>query len=162
MKKIIVLLIINLVACTSSQKIQQAPNFEVEKKAIIKAIDTMFDGMRVGDSTMVRSVFYKDATMITTFRNKQKQPKIHTGNLDKFLNAVGTPHDKIWDERIKSYDVKIDATLATVWTDYAFYLGGEFSHCGVNAFHLFKSEEGWKIFHIADTRRKSSCVENEK
>ena len=28
--------------------------------------------------------------------------------------------------------------LATVWVKYAFYAGGEFSHCGVDAFQLFK------------------------
>ncbi|MBX2840799.1 MAG: hypothetical protein KTR26_03455 [Flammeovirgaceae bacterium] len=70
---------------------------------------------------------------------------------------MGTPHDKIFDEKILSYDIKIDGHFATAWTEYKFYLGQEFSHCGVNAFHLFKSEEGWKITQITDTRRKEDC-----
>ena len=157
------LTLVLMTACTPAKKATtNNPELEKEKQAVIKVIQTMFDGMRAGDSTMVRSAFYKNATMLSTFRNRQQQPKIHKGDLEKFLVAVGTPHEEVWDERIKSYEVKIDATLATAWTEYAFYLGDKFSHCGVNAFHLFKSEEGWKIFHLADTRRKSSCEESKK
>jgi hypothetical protein len=41
--------------------------------------------------------------------------------------------------------------------NYAFFAGDTFSHCGVNAFQLFKGADGWKIFHIADTRRREGC-----
>lgn len=161
MKNLLFLFLLGLTACNPTQKKASTNSVSaLEKAAIIKVIDTMFDGMRAGDSAMVRSAFYHEATMMTTFRNKQQQPKLHKGSLEKFLAAVGTPHDEVWDERIKSYRVQMDATLATVWTEYAFYLGEQFSHCGVNAFHLFKSETGWKIFHIADTRRKSTCETN--
>jgi len=45
-----------------------------------------------------------------------------------------------------------------VWASYAFYLGKKFNHCGVDAFHLVKSEDGeWKIFHLADTGQKEGC-----
>ena len=71
----------------------------------------------------------------------------------KFLNAIGTPHDKVWDERIWSYDVKIDGLMATAWTEYSFYLGDDFSHCGVNAFTLFKTVAGWKIVNVTDMTR---------
>jgi hypothetical protein len=47
--------------------------------------------------------------------------------------------------------------MATAWTPYKFYLDKTFSHCGVNAFQLFKSENGWKIISILDTRRKEPC-----
>ncbi|MBI5914693.1 MAG: nuclear transport factor 2 family protein [Bacteroidetes bacterium] len=31
------------------------------------------------------------------------------------------------------------------------------SHCGVDAFQLFKGENGWKITQISDTRRRENC-----
>jgi hypothetical protein len=55
-------------------------------------------------------------------------------------------------------DIKIDGDFAQAWCDYAFYVGKNFSHCGVDAFQLHKTKEGWKIFHLADTRRRSGCV----
>ena len=31
------------------------------------------------------------------------------------------------------------------------------SHCGINAFQLFKSSDGWKVIQITDTRNKEGC-----
>ncbi|MFN2421877.1 MAG: hypothetical protein ABR527_10985, partial [Gemmatimonadota bacterium] len=76
---------------------------------------------------------------------------------DGFINAVGTPHEETWDERICDVEVRIDGRLATVWANYAFYLRDRLSHCGVDAFQLFHDVDGWKIFEIADTRRSEGC-----
>ena len=77
--------------------------------------------------------------------------------MDKFVRAVGRPHDEVWDEKIWSLDIHIDGNLATAWTGYTFYIDKTMSHCGVNAFHFFKSKEGWKITQITDTRRRNNC-----
>ena len=58
--------------------------------------------------------------------------------------------------------VHIDGHMATAWTPYAFYLGGDLSHCGVNAFQLFNGKDGWKIIRITDTRRREGCEESEE
>jgi hypothetical protein len=34
---------------------------------------------------------------------------------------------------------------------------GEFSHCGVDAFILVLTEDGWRILSIADTRTTEGC-----
>ena len=78
-------------------------------------------------------------------------------SLEGFVQAVGTPHEEVWDERIWDVEVRVDGNLATVWTPYAFHLGDQLSHCGVDAFQLFKDTDGWKVFHIADTRRREGC-----
>lgn len=132
-----------------------------EQEAVINTIKQMFDGMRAGDSAMVSAVFVADAGMFTVFTDKNGDAQRRQGSLQNFLNAVGTPHDKVWDEKIWSYKVKIDGVLATAWTEYTFYHGGELSHCGVNAFNLFKSNDGWKIINVTDTRRKSNCIEDQ-
>lgn len=42
-------------------------------------------------------------------------------------------------------DVQISGPLATVWMRYDFYTDGRWSHCGVDAFTLLKTNSGWKI-----------------
>ena len=133
-----------------------------EKDTIIQIIQTMFDGMRAGDSSMVSSTFGNGIQMFTIFKTKKEEHRMVKDNPQKFLNAVGTPHKEIWDERISSYDVKIDGLLASVWTEYSFYLDDKFSHCGVNVFQFFNSEDGWKIMNITDTRRRSDCKETKE
>jgi len=134
-------------------------NAQQDKVAILKPIKSMFDGMRASDSTMVRAAFVEEATMHSSFLNKEGKKILRKGSLDAFVNAVGTPHDDVWDEQIFVYRVEQDGTLASVWTEYTFYLGDKLSHCGVNAFQIVDTEEGWKILNITDTRRKDNCKE---
>lgn len=125
-----------------------------EEMAVQKAIEVMFDGMRAGDSAIVHSVFTNEALMQTIVNNSHGEVQLRTGSLENFLKSVGTPHDKIYDEKILSYDIKVDGEMASAWTPYEFYLGKDFSHRGVNSFQLAKLEGKWKIIYIVDTRRK--------
>lgn len=136
----------------------QAQNNE-EEKAVIATIQQLFDGMRQADSSMVRNTFHPEARLQSAFTNKEGQAVLNGGEIDKFVIQIGTPHEAVYDEKIWSYEVRIDGILASVWTEYTFYVGEKMSHCGVNAFHLFKGKDGWKITQITDTRRRSDCKE---
>ena len=129
-----------------------------KKTAVINTIKTLFDGMRAGDSTMLRSVLHPEAHLQSSFTNKEGVPVLRGGSIDGWVKSVGTPHDEIYDEKIWSYKVRIDDNLAAVWTEYTFFVGEKLSHCGVNAFHLVNTSTGWKISHITDTRRRSNCL----
>ncbi len=48
-------------------------------------------------------------------------------------------------------EVRVQGHLATVWLPYDFYIDGELSHCGVDAFILLRTDEGWRIASIAWT-----------
>jgi hypothetical protein len=130
-----------------------------ENHEVMAVIQTMFDGMRAGDSAMVRSTFDPRMTMASIYVNREGKPMLSDGTPEEFVKAVGTPHDKIWDERIWDPVVHIDGRMATAWVPYAFYLGEDLSHCGVNAFQLFNGTAGWKIIRITDTRtrRRQGC-----
>ncbi|UCE94307.1 MAG: nuclear transport factor 2 family protein [Flavobacteriaceae bacterium] len=135
-------------------------NSEDDKKEVLNVIVKLFDGMREGDSAKVASVFDKEVNMLTSYTNKEGKKIISKGDLSKFLTAIGTPHDKIWDEKIWNTEIMIDGGIAQVWTDYSFYVGSDFSHCGVDAFHLVnRGDAGWKIVHLMDTRKKDGCQE---
>jgi hypothetical protein len=79
--------------------------------------------------------------------------QLHEGLIDDLVNAVGTPHDQVWDERISNVVIKIDDGLAQVWMDYSFFLGDEFSHKRINTMQFAHTEGRWQIIHLADTRR---------
>ncbi len=129
-----------------------------EQAEVEGVIYKLFDGIREGDSAKVASVFSKEVNMYTSFTNQQGEKLIKKGALAPFLKSIGTPHDEIWDEKIWNTKIEIDGGIAQVWTDYAFYVGTEFSHCGVDAFHLIKEgTKGWKIVHLMDTRRNEGC-----
>jgi len=127
--------------------------------AVKHTVNTMFDAMRKGDSTLLRSTFSKDMVLQSVSTNKAGKAVLSTEPADGFVKAIGTPHSAVYDERITFNDIKIDGDLASVWAPYKFYLGDKFSHCGVDVFQLMKTADGWKIIYIVDTRRKDNCVE---
>ena len=133
---------------------QEKPD-ELEIHALL---ENLFDGMREGDSAKVSVLFRKDVAMWTSYKDKEGNMILKRGELDQFLNAIGSPHDQIWDERLHNIKIEVDGNIAQVWTDYEFYVGEQFSHCGVDAFHLVKEDKkGWQILHLMDTRRKENC-----
>lgn len=149
------LLFLSLVLSTTLLSAQETN----EREAVLEVIKAVFDGMRAGDSAAMRPLFHPDIRMQTTFIDDEGRPMMAEGSLGRWLEGVGAPkaEGEIWDEKIWSYDIQVDQNLATAWTEYTFYRGDELSHCGVNAFQLFKGEQGWQIFQITDTRRREAC-----
>lgn len=137
-----------------------APAFcQTNKDDIKKTITTLFDGMRKSDTALLRSAFHKDMVLQSVVNKKDGSTALVTEKADDFVKQVGTPHKEIYDERITWGDIKIDGDLASVWTPYKFYAGTKFSHCGVNFFQLMKTNNGWKIIYVIDTRRIDNCPE---
>lgn len=133
-------------------------SLESTEKEVFDVILTLFDGMREADSSKVRSAFRQNATMSTSMIQKDGSPLFRKGDLESFIKAVGTPHQEIWDEPLWNVDIKIEDNLAMVWTEYAFYAGKTFSHCGVDAFMLNRDLQGWKIYQLTDTRKTEGCI----
>jgi hypothetical protein len=137
-----------------------AQSTAADSSAVLAVMKQLFDGMRTGDSTMVRSAFHPKMQTMTTAATRQGVASAEFGDIAGFLKAVGTPHAEVYDERVYHPEVRIDGSLATIWVEYSFFIGTKFSHCGIDAFQLAKEGTEWKIVAIADTRRKTGCRES--
>jgi hypothetical protein len=128
-----------------------------EEDAVKEAVNHLFTAMQNGDTLRARLCFDASARMQTARINPQnKRTILDTQTLDDFMKqvaAVRTKNLRI-EERITSYEIRIDGPLAVVWASYEFYIDGKISHKGVDAFQLFKSPGGWKIIQLCDTRHK--------
>jgi hypothetical protein len=126
---------------------------------IRRTVDRMFDAMRSRDTAALRAVFDTGARLMTTATSREGKPVLRVTPIDRFIQSIGAaPAGTKLDERIFDVEVRQSDYLATVWARYAFYAGEQFSHCGYDAFHLFKSEQGWRIIAIADTQRREGCA----
>jgi hypothetical protein len=129
-----------------------------DQQQVAAVIQQMFKGMYQSDSAMVRATITPDITMATVFTNKEGKVVIsRKGNANELVKGMSTKQAEPLSEEIWGLTVQVDGDFAQAWCDYAFYFGNKFSHCGVDAFHLLRTPDGWKIFHIADTRRKTGC-----
>lgn len=121
---------------------------------VVAVVERLFDGMRTRDTTVMRSTFDASARLYGLARDGT----IRVTPIDAFLASVaGGDTSVVLDEKIFAPEVRIDGDLATVWTFYTLHVGERFSHCGVDAFILYRGNEGWKIVSLGDTRRTEGC-----
>ncbi|WP_084112848.1 hypothetical protein [Mesonia phycicola] len=123
-----------------------------------KIIEDFFVAFHQQDTTMLRSLAYKDIQIKYIGKTKEGVTKLNAGVFKEFLSDLkNIPEDVKFEERLGFYSVEQDNCLASVWMPYEFYLNKELSHCGVNNFQLISTKKGWKIFSIVDTRKKEAC-----
>jgi hypothetical protein len=113
--------------------------------------------MRAGDSTAARAAFHPEATLAGAV-TRDGVAEFRVMPADRFVEAIGRPHEQVWDERVWDVVVHVDGDLATAWMRYAFYLGDTLDHCGVDAFELHRGADGWRITRVADTSRREGCT----
>jgi len=143
-----------LAAACLTPVVSRAQDANAEVLAVVKRL---FDGMRAGDSAMVRSVFHPNIRLVSVGMRDGKTNVRIEQSADGFVKAVGTPHAEAWDERTSNEKVMIDGPVASVWTDYTFHLGSKLSHCGIDHFLLVKEDGVWRMIELADTRRTTGC-----
>lgn len=129
-----------------------------QENEIKNTIETFFDGLHKGDSTIVTSTLHSSIKIQTTHTNKKGENILITESKEKLLKNIANKNpDHTYLEKLLSYTIKIDGNLASVWTPYEFYLNNKFSHCGANSFQLFNNGKKWKIIYLADMRRRGNC-----
>lgn len=135
----------------------EEPGVTAQEAAVVEAIHALFDAMKVKDTEALAALFHPEARLLST-SEQGGSTVVQSVTIPDFVASVGSSaaelEERIWDE-----EVRVDGPLATAWTPYAFFVDGEFSHCGVNSFQLARMEEGWRIVHVMDTRRTDACPE---
>ena len=129
-----------------------------EEKKIKRVIDTFFEGLHKGDSTIIKNTLHAQIKIQTTSSNKEGKNILKTESRNQLLSAIANKKSEhVYLEKLLSYTIKIDGNLASVWTPYEFYFNGNFSHCGANSFQLFNNNGKWEIIYLVDMRRRGSC-----
>jgi hypothetical protein len=153
MKKLVALVALASLAMGVQPASASAQSGEEE---VLAVVTQLFDGMRTRDADLLKSLFHPDAIMTGTgMRDGSYQVTMEPP--DGWIESVSSFTGGEIDERIYDPKVEVSGPLASVWAEYDLYVNGEFRHCGVDAFHLALTDEGWKIVHIADTRVTEGC-----
>ena len=129
-----------------------------QKEEVQKTIETFFEGFHAKDTVKMKSVC-SEKLILQSISENIKGNKLTDEKPKEFYSSIASiPSDFKFKEKILSYSIQVDGTMAHAWTPYEFYINDKISHSGVNAFTLFKENSpeasGWKIIHVIDTRRK--------
>lgn len=144
MKKFILLVI-----CIFGVLTCDAQNQEVQK-----TIEDFFVAFHAKDTVKLKSIC-SDKIILKSIQENAIESELSNQLPSEFYKSIASiPANYNFQEKILSYSIQVDGSMAQVWTPYEFYLNNKLSHKGVNAFTLFKENNVWKIIYCIDTRRK--------
>lgn len=129
---------------------------ESDDEAVLATVRTLFDGMREKDGAKISGVLHEGAQLNSAGRDREGHRRVMVTPMESFIaNVIGA--EAYLDEVTFDERVLVDGDLAMAWTPYNLFVDGSFSHCGVDLFVMTRTDEGWKILNITDTRRREGC-----
>lgn len=129
-----------------------------EEAAVLAVVQAFFDTMASRDVAGAGKILHPDGRFLSV-RGEGGERHVRVSTFQAYL-AMLAEGDEPLLERIWKPEVRIHGPIATVWTRYDFHKGGTFSHCGVDAFYLVKTAEGWKIAGGVYTVEPQGCPES--
>lgn len=133
--------IVAMATMTAMLNSPAAAQSAADREAILGTVQAFFDTMTAKDVEGARKILMPQGRFHAV--------RMRDGNIRSFSNeeyfadlqaAKQTMRERIWNP-----EVRVRGAIATVWTPYDFWIDGKYSHCGIDAFDLVKTDEGWKI-----------------
>lgn len=114
-----------------------------DQDAILKTVQAFFDTMAAKDVDGARKILMPQGRFhAMRMRDGKPDPRAFSNEeyFAQLQSSKQTMRERMWNPQ-----VRVHGLIATVWTPYDFWIDGKFSHCGIDAFDLIKTEEGWKL-----------------
>ena len=135
----VVLITIRFVVAPASTRAQGT----AERDAVLKIVQAFFDTMSARDVDGARRILMPQGRF-HAMRMRDGKPDPRAFSNEEYFADLQAGKQAM-RERMWSPEVRVHGLIATVWTPYDFWIDGKFSHCGIDAFDLIKTEEGWKL-----------------
>ena len=124
---------------------------------VLAVLDRLARAMEGRDSVALVRLFLPGARLVG-LRPREGGAALQAMTAEAFASFMMQDRRERWIERMHEPEVRMDGTLATVWTRYDFSFGSRLSHCGTDALQLLRTEAGWRIASLADTYRTEGCA----
>jgi hypothetical protein len=146
-----------LFACASTGANHQSlTSSKVVAPAPLAAADAFLSALRDRDTVALRRVIHPAMRLTTASDANDGAALLLTG--DDLIRVVARATGAPWVQRFLAPEVRLDGSLAAIWSSYRFDRGDKFDHCGVIALHLVRSQSEWKIIQLSDTHRSTGCA----
>ncbi len=132
-----------------------------DAKDAMRVVNTIFAEMANHNPPAIAALFTTEATLTAIIKNKEGKSAIRIFSGETFSKNFAENRGPIRED-MYAPEVKIYGDLAMVWGRYVFFSNGKISHCGVNSFHLVRTDTGWKIASISSTMEPQGCTKKEQ
>jgi hypothetical protein len=121
-----------------------------EEAAAVEVVQRLFDALETGDEALLREVMDPSVVMHFT-ETRDGETTFGNASVDGLATRI-TSSEAPLIERMWDPTVLVNGALATVWTPYDFYVGAEFSHCGIDVATILNDSGQRRIVALSWTR----------
>lgn len=125
------------------------------EEKIISVVNRFFAVMESRSAADAKKILIPQGFSFS-IREEGKDALLKTSSFQAFMDSLANLKEH-YKETMTNPKVLIHDRIAVLWADYKFYRDGKFSHCGVDAFSLIKTDDGWKIAGVIYTVEKTGC-----
>ena len=125
---------------------------DLQRGEILATGQGVFDALG-GDADKLSAVMMPDVTMRSNSIEEDGTVTSSTSTVEGLRDRIVSSGSTMVERRFDS-QVMVSGPIATVWTPYDFYTGGEFSHCGIDVVTLLHTQEGWRIMSLDWSRQQ--------
>ncbi len=151
-------LFFSMMAIFSVSVFAQKPD---DAKDALAVVNKMFAEMANHNPAAIAALYTADSNLAAIIKTKDGKSNIRSFTGEAFSKNFAEKRGEI-KEDMYAPETKIFGDLALVWGRYVFFIDGKISHCGVNAFHLIRTDAGWRIANASSTLEPQGCTEQEK
>jgi hypothetical protein len=136
--------------------LQGAPaRAQTAEEAVLATVQAFFAEMAASDAAASRALMLADGQYFTVTDDPDGLVLRRVANAEYFEKLETSNDERI--QRLWDPTILVRGTIAMVWTPYDIHRRGQFLHCGVAAFSLVRTNEGWRIASILFTTERERC-----
>lgn len=132
-----------------------------DSKDALSVVNKLFEMMAAHKPAEIVALHTAEAQLVAVMKNREGKSANLTFTAAAFSKNFAEKRAEL-KEDMYAPKVEIYGDLALVWGRYVFFVDGKISHCGVNAFHLVRTDAGWKIGGASSSMEPQGCTEQEK
>jgi hypothetical protein len=130
-----------------STPVCRAQGADVNSKAAIAVADSVLVALSSGDNATLKRLTL-DSAIVGGAGVRNGVERLSMGSWARFTSRTG-PSD--FTERGFGATARVQDRVAQVWVPYDLYVGKTWSHCGVDAFTLVKTDGRWRVASLMYT-----------
>jgi hypothetical protein len=125
----------------------RAQSADVDTKAAIAVADSVLGALSGGDNATLKRLTL-DSAIVGGAGVRNGVERLSLGSWARYTSRTGPSE---FTERGFGATARVQDRVAQVWVPYDLYVGKTWSHCGVDAFTLLKSDGRWRVASLIYT-----------
>jgi hypothetical protein len=131
-----------------------------DRADVLELMDRAFDAVATLDPDDWREIVIPEGRVLSFRPKKDGAPgelEMRSSSQAESLEGLDGTSQGFLERWTEEPVVMVRGPIASVWGEYEFRVNGEFSHCGVNALHLAKTDGAWRIVNWTYTVEFDNC-----